>query len=165
MFERFSCYCQWVYFAAVYSKQQSSQVRKNFWTSFGQYMRPLPGADGEPVNWLNYKTGIKHLYFRMDADKHGARIAVEMRHPDLAEQEQVFKKFVGLKSIFYEVTGSEWKWELHSIDEDGKPVSRIVSGLDNINVFNSADWPSIISFLKPRILALDQFWQLAKEHF
>ncbi|MGZ8552516.1 MAG: DUF4268 domain-containing protein, partial [Chitinophagaceae bacterium] len=64
----------------MYSKQEASLLRKRFWTQFGQYMRPLPGADGETVNWLNYKTGIKDLYFRMDADSKQATIAIELRH-------------------------------------------------------------------------------------
>ncbi|MCW3116154.1 MAG: hypothetical protein JWM28_236, partial [Chitinophagaceae bacterium] len=68
----------------MYSKQDASAVRKNFWTRFGQYMNPLPGADGQPVNWLNYKTGIKYLYFRMDAGHKQAAIAIEIRHPDAA---------------------------------------------------------------------------------
>ena len=42
----------------MYSRQEASQLRKNFWTSFGQYMRPLPNADGERVNWLNYKAAV-----------------------------------------------------------------------------------------------------------
>jgi hypothetical protein len=28
---------------------------------------------------------------------------------------------------------------------------------------NEADWPVIISFLKPRIIGLDEFWGIAKE--
>jgi len=27
------------------------------------------------------------------------------------------------------------------------------------------DWPAMISFLKPRVIALDQFWNLVKEEF
>jgi hypothetical protein len=31
-----------------------------------------------------------------------------------------------------------------------------------VNIFHEADWPAIISFLKPRIMALDEFWEIAK---
>ncbi|HRO71093.1 MAG TPA: DUF4268 domain-containing protein [Chitinophagaceae bacterium] len=140
-------------------------MRRNFWTSFGQYMRPLPGADGMAVNWLNYKTGIRQLYFRMDADKKQASVAIEMRHSDMDEQDEMFKKFETLKKMFLEIAGTDWDWELHSIDEDSKPVSRIITRLQGVNIFNEADWPAIISFLKPRMIALDQFWHLAKDHF
>jgi hypothetical protein len=149
----------------MYSRQEASQLRKKFWTQFGQYMRPLPGVGGEPVNWLNYKTGIKHLYFRMDADNKQATIGIELRNADPVQQQYYFEKFRALETLFQQAIGESWEWELHSIDEDGKPVSRISTGLKGVNVFDTADWPAIISFLKPRILALDHFWSLVKETF
>lgn len=147
----------------MYSKQEASQLRKNFWTSFGQYMKPLRNADGETVNWLNYKTGIKHLYFRMDADIRQASIAIELRHPDTELQQLYFEKFAQLKNILHQTVGEECDWKLHMTDEDGKTISRIGTVLNGVNVFNSADWPLIISFLKPRIMALDSFWIMIKE--
>jgi hypothetical protein len=149
----------------MYSKQEASQLRKKFWTQFGLYMRPLPGADGEPVNWLNYKTGIKNIYFRMDADNKQATIAIELRHTDLLQQQYYFEKFRELEKLFQQTIGENWQWELHTIDEDGKQVSRIGKILKNVNVFDKADWPAIISFLKPRMLAMDSFWNLVKETF
>lgn len=154
----------------MYSKQEASQLRKKFWTQFGQYMRPLPGAEGEPVNpiaigWLNYKTGVKDLYFRMDADNKQATIAIELRHTDPLEQQYYFEKFKELQKLFQQTVGEDWQWELHAIDEDGKPVSRIGTLVKNVNVFDKADWPVIISFLKSRMLALDNFWTMVKEGF
>jgi hypothetical protein len=149
----------------MYSKQEASQLRKNFWTSFGQYMKPLRNADGETVNWLNYKTGIKHLYFRMDANNKEATIAIEMQHPDPELQQLYFEKFHQLQSFFDETVGEKWNWELHIIDEDGKTVSRIGTVLKGVNIFNSVDWPLIISFLKPRMIALDSFWAMVKDGF
>ena len=49
----------------MYSKAEATQLRQAFWTAFGQYMAPVPSAEGETTNWINYKTGFKHLYFRM----------------------------------------------------------------------------------------------------
>lgn len=149
----------------MYSKQEAAQLRKKFWTQFGQYMRPLPGADGERINWLNYKTGIKHLYFRMDADTRQATIAIELRHPDSGERLHYYEKFAAMKKMFGEIAGEKWKWELLTTDEGNKRVSRIATTLPGVNIFNTADWPAIISFFKPRILALDKFWTSVKEGF
>ena len=30
----------------MFSKQEASQLRKEFWTAFGQYMKPVLSADG-----------------------------------------------------------------------------------------------------------------------
>ncbi len=149
----------------MYSKREASQLRTKFWTQFGQYMRPLPGASDERVNWLNYKTGIRHIYFRMDADNNKASIAIELRHPDPSLQQEYYERFTALKTMLEQTTGETWEWELLATDEDNQTVSRISKTLKGVNVFNEADWPAIISFLKPRILALDAFWDLVKDGF
>ena len=50
-------------------------------------------------------------------------------------------------------------------DEDGMVISRIGTTKTGVSVFNNDDWPAIISFLKPRLIALDSFWSLAKNSF
>lgn len=65
----------------MYSKQEASKLKQQFWTSFGLYMQPVPSANGEKVNWINYKTGIRHVSFRMNAGDH-ADISIELSHPD-----------------------------------------------------------------------------------
>jgi hypothetical protein len=147
----------------MYSRQQASQIRKTFWTRFGQYMRPLPGASGETINWLNYKTGIRHIYFRMDVTNEEAAVSIELKHPDLTNQDFYFEKFQQARNILEDIVGEKWQWLPHQNDEDGATVSRITTKLPGVNIFNEADWPAIISFLKPRIMALDEFWEIVKD--
>jgi hypothetical protein len=149
----------------MYTKQQASLIRKKFWTSFGQYMRPLPGAGGESVNWLNYKTGIRHLYFRMDADNKQASVSIELKHPDTLLRQHYFQQLQQVKKILEQSTGEQWLWDAEQTDEDGNSISRIGIGLKNVNIFQESDWPAIISFLKPRIMALDEFWEQVKDGF
>ena len=92
----------------MFSKQDASQLHRNFWTSFGQYMRPVRGAGEQTVNWLNYKTGIRHLYFRMDANNKQAGISIEFRHPDPIARQQYFEQFLQLQQLFHEEMGEEW---------------------------------------------------------
>ena len=51
----------------MYTKHEISKTRQEFWTTFGQYIKPVPNADGTKTNWKNYKTGVKHMYFRIIA--------------------------------------------------------------------------------------------------
>src|SRR5688500_12004546 len=128
----------------MYSKQQASQIRQEFWTAFGKYMQPILSSEGEKVNWVNYKTGAKNIYFRMDAAK-GASIAVEITHPDADQQKEYLDKFIQLKTIFNEIVGEDWNWETGVQDENGRSISRIYTELSNVNIFNKADWPALIS--------------------
>jgi hypothetical protein len=88
----------------MYSKEQSSKLKTQFWTSFGQYMKPVPGATGLPVNWINYKTGIKHVHFKMDADNKTATIGIEISHPKEEERSHYYNQFLSLKNLLTSTT-------------------------------------------------------------
>ena len=149
----------------MYSKDEASQLKQEFWTAFGQYMSPVLSAEGLRANWVNYKTGLKHVYFRMNADKRNASIAIEMAHPDAGIQELFFEQFKEYKNILHDTLGETWDWDLHATDESGKTISRIYTQLNGVNIFNKNDWPALISFFKPRMIALDEFWSDVKYGF
>lgn len=149
----------------MYTREQASQIRQAFWTAYGMYMAPVPSAEGAKANWVNYKTGLKHVAFRMQADNKIASIAIELSHPDPEIQELFYEQFLELKDYLHSCLGEEWEWELHSTDEYGKVISRIYKALAPVNIFKQDDWPDLISFFKPRIIALDEFWSDAKYSF
>jgi hypothetical protein len=149
----------------MYSKDQASQIRQQFWTTFGQYIAPHPSADGLKINWINYKTGIKHIYFRMQAENRSASISIEIAHPDAGIQELYYEQFKELKTVLTNTLQEEWDWQLHTVDEYGKTISCIGKQLDDVSIFKRDDWPALISFFKPRIIALDEFWGTAKYSF
>ncbi|WP_374163911.1 DUF4268 domain-containing protein [Arcticibacter sp. MXS-1] len=149
----------------MYTKEQASQIRHAFWTTFGQYMAPIRSAEGTKVNWINYKTGVKHVYFRMQAEKRKAWIAIEIAHPDPGIQELFFEQFLEFRNILHEYLTEEWEWLLHTTDDYGKQVSRIYKEMNGVNVFDEKHWPELISFFKPRMLSLDMFWSDVKYSF
>ena len=149
----------------MYSKNEASQLKQTFWTTFGQYISPHLSAEGLRVNWVNYKTGIKYIHFKMAADKKAASIAIEIAHPDSGMQELFFEQFLELKNVLHSALGEDWEWQLHHIDESGKITSRIIRYLYDVSIFNKNDWPALIAFFKPRIIALDEFWSDAKYAF
>ena len=149
----------------MFSKAEATQLRQEFWTTFGRYLRPQLSADGEKVNWINYKTGVKYVYFRMEAENRLARISIEIAHYDLGIQELFYEQFLELKNILTQNLGEEWEWQLHHFDMEGKTISRVYTELKGASIFNREDWPALISFFKPRIIALDEFWSMAKYSF
>jgi hypothetical protein len=122
-------------------------------------------ADGMKINWINYKTGIRHLSFKMDADNDTGCIMIEMAHPDTGIQELMFEQFAALRPVLEGILAEEWDWQLHTKDDNGKTVSRIITCMQGVHIFNQGDWPELISFFKPRLLALDEFWSVAQYHF
>lgn len=149
----------------MYSKQQASQLRQEFWTIFGQYMSPVLSAEGEKINWVNYKTGEKHVHFKMDAANRSATIGIEMSHPDTGIQQLHFEQFRQLEKLLYASLGEKWIWQLHHTTETGKVISRIYTELPGTSIMNKSHWPDLVSFFKPRIIALDDFWSNARYAF
>ncbi|HXO74723.1 MAG TPA: DUF4268 domain-containing protein [Puia sp.] len=150
----------------MYTKQEISKQKQAFWTAFGRYMKPVLSADGEEISWLNYKTGNKHINFKMDVDSRQVQIAIVLHHDDSDMQQLYYDRFVQLKDIFYETVGEDdWTWMSVAMDEYGRHISVIQKRLTGVNMFKNEDWPAIISFLKPRIIALDAFWSMARYQF
>ncbi|MEJ2879819.1 DUF4268 domain-containing protein [Pedobacter sp. GR22-6] len=149
----------------MYSKDQASQLKQAFWTTFGQYIAPQLSAEGLRVNWINYKTGLKNLFFKMQADGKSAYIAIELTHADPGMQELLYEQFREFRRLLENQLEEEWDWQLHTQDEYGKTITRIGITLQHVSIFKQEDWPALISFFKPRIIALDEFWTDVKDAF
>ncbi len=147
----------------MYSKQEASAIKRKFWTTFGLYMKPVPSAWHEKVNWLNYKTGIKDVHFRMDADASLARISIELTQRDSMIRQIFFDHFSAMKGMLHTVLEEDWAWIPDANDEWGKPLSLIQTEISGVNILDEKCWPTLIGFFKPRIIALDSFWGDVKD--
>jgi hypothetical protein len=80
-------------------------------------------------------------------------------------QQLYFEQFEQLRAVLHGIVEENWQWQLHTQDENAKTISRIYTELDGVNIMNRSDWPTLISFFKPRLIALDQFWSDVKHLF
>ena len=149
----------------MYSRQDAAQLRQSFWTSFGLYMAPVPSAEGLKINWVNYKTGVKDLYFKMQAESGIARIAIVLAHSNEQRRQEFFLQLLQVKNLLRDALQEDWQWELRVQDENNKTVSHIHTSLKGVNIYRKEDWSAMISFFKPRMIALDTFWTEVKEGF
>lgn len=149
----------------MYSREEAQQIRTKFWTSFGQYMKLHKSSEGQTKNWLNYKTGIKDLYFKTDVDNKSAEISIEITHKDLAMQELMFEQFEEFQLLFNSYFEKEWIWTKQDYDPQGKIISSIKIKMGGVSIFRESDWINIINFLKTNLIKLDEFWNDVKESF
>jgi hypothetical protein len=149
----------------MYSKAAISQTKHSFWIAFGRYMAPQLSSEGLKVNWINYKTGFKNLYFKMEVGTKEASIAIVITHPEISVQEKFYEYFLELENIFHLTLEEQWKWQPLVQDEFDRTISRISISIEQVNVMDQIHWPTIISFLKPRIILLDEFWNDVKDRF
>jgi len=153
------------YICPMFTREESSRIREEFWTAYGKYMSPIPSAEGLKINWINYQTGIKDVYFRMNATQKSGIIAISLEHHDASIRELYFEQFLELKTMLHTTLEEEWMWQQHVHVGDNKIISRIYKELTDVSIFNKDQWPDLISFFKPRMIALDAFWENAKYSF
>ncbi|HSB92032.1 MAG TPA: DUF4268 domain-containing protein [Flavitalea sp.] len=149
----------------MYSRQEASHVRKEFWTALGQYLKPVLSAEGTRINWINYRTGVRHFHFRLDAIDARAFISLELDHPDTELQGLYFEQLKSMEGIFQVIMDEKWDWQQLQTSVHGKLVSRVVREIDGAKVLNRNHWPVLISFFKERIIKLDRFWTEVKDQF
>ncbi len=142
----------------MYNQKEAAAVRQKFWTNFGKYMSPVPDALAQKINWINYKTGVKGIYFKMNADNNQAVVLVEIPAGNDKWQEY-YSVFLSLKKQFEKVAGKNWTWTNNRTNADGKMAAVIWIELNEVNIFRETDWPEIITFLKRNVVALDTFWK------
>jgi hypothetical protein len=149
----------------MFKREEASRIRQEFWTALGRYMSPVPSADGMKINWINYRTSIKDVHFRMDVNQKSAMIYIAMEHGDTDLRELYFQKFKEFKTLLHAELEEEWEWQLNAHAKEDKTISRIYKEICDVSVFNKDHWPELISFFKPRMIALDRFWENAKYSF
>jgi hypothetical protein len=109
-------------------------------------MKPIPSAWQEKVNWLNYKTGVKDVFFRLHADHKLARTSIEITHKDPMIRKIYFDHFLAMKTMLHHALKEEWMWIEDTEDELGKPLAAIYMEVTGANVMDEKSWPSIIAF-------------------
>ncbi len=119
----------------MFTREQTSLIKQEFWTTFGKYMSPIPSAEGVKINWVNYHTRLKDVHFRMDAGPKSATIYISIQHTDPEIQELYFEQFLELKDLLHATLQEEWEWQLRIPVEGGKAITRIYKEISNVSVF------------------------------
>ena len=146
----------------MFSKSEASRIRSAFWTNFGRYIAPVPSANGYNINWINYRTGVKHIRFTMDFTSRNAEVWVEFTFTDTNKRAQVFDAFASL----WKTTNNDEEWIfINDTVKDEKQMAAVRSSIENVNIFQQDTWPDAIAFLKKQMLMLDEFWVENKEMF
>ena len=148
----------------MYSPHYESAMREKFWSSFGRYVSPVTSASGEKINWVNYKTGIKNIQFKMTAGKSEAVINIEITG-EAQKINKLFILFLSFKLGFEKGFERKWKWIPEKVQVDGKVIACIFCSLEEASIFNKEDWPTLITFFKTSMITLDEFWVTHKEIF
>lgn len=149
----------------MFDKEEGKAFRKKFWTGFGRFMGKHSSVRGRKQKWLNYRTGVKHLYFRMDADKRSARISIDIQHPDPGIRELFYEQWCEYQALLKNLTGLEWTWLPSYHHPPDQEIARIYVEKEGVNLYKEEDWPTIWAWFEPIMLGLDELWGDAVDIF
>jgi len=142
----------------MYSKEYKSEMKKLFYTSFGKYMSKNKSINDTKIKWLNYKTNIKDLYFKIDCNENYTKILIDIQHNDDEIRKLFFAQFLELEKLFIKTMGEKWIWESEYLNFYGQKSSQISKTLKKVNIYDKKTWVSSFKFLEKRFIKIDAFW-------
>jgi len=148
----------------MFTKEEKRKFKTDFWTSFGVYMRKHNAKLGK-VRWVNYRTHIKDMYFRLDIDTKKASVSIDFQHKDDSIRNLFYEQLIELKTVLHNSIGDDWVWEEFCFNEFGQPVSKVQIVLENVSIYNKEDWQNVFYFYEKRLLGLHGFWVDFKDIF
>lgn len=101
----------------------------------------------------------------MDANNQRASVTVLINHPDPQIRAKYYDLLLELKSLFSQMVEGVWLWQEFALDENQTAISKIETSISGVSIFDRNSWPTIISFLKEKIMGLDSFWNDVKDAF
>lgn len=134
----------------MFSKEESAQLRKAFWTSFGKSF---------PRKWLLYNTKIKGFSFKFVADRKKAMVCLDLEHPDAVANELLYDQLVALKSIITtEYLPNAIFDEAYTL-ENGKVIHRIyVAHTQKFSIYNKNSWRDCYEFFMETMPSFELFF-------
>lgn len=122
----------------MFSREESAQLRKEFWTSFGKSF---------PRKWLLYNTKIKGFSFKFVADRKKAMVCLDLEHPDEIANELLYDQLLALKNLLETDYLPEVIFDDSYELENGKLIRRIyVSHNQKFSIYNKNSWRDCYEF-------------------
>lgn len=134
----------------MFSKEESRQMREEFWTSFGKSF---------PRKWILYDTKIKGFSFKFHFDTKSAMVALDLED-DLENRITYWEKLQSLKSILINDYLPEVVFEEEYFLENGKEISRIYLPLEQkTSIHNKNTWQEVMVFFNENMHQFEAFFE------
>jgi len=148
----------------MYTKEEKKNINTEFWNSFGVYMKKYNSKYGR-VRWVNYRTNIKDVYFRLNFTRTNALFSIDIQHHDDGIRELFYEQILELKAVLRANVGEELIWEEVKLNQFNPPVSCIYEELPNVSIYNKDNWQSVFQFFEKRMVGTHEFWLEFQEIF
>lgn len=133
----------------MFSKEESAQLRKEFWTSFGKSF---------PKKWLLYNTKIKGVAFKFQANRKKASVCFDLEHPNEFINELLYNQLLSLKNLL-ETELPEVIFDDSFRLENRKIIKRIyIPFTKNFSIHNKNTWRDCYEFFNTKMTTFEIFY-------
>lgn len=137
----------------MFSKEESRQLRHEFWTAFGKSF---------PRKWILYNTKIKGLSFKFYFNTKKALVALDLEG-DLENRINYWEKLLTLRSIIEDYL-PDIIFEDEYYLENKKEISRIYVPLkQNVSIYNKNSWKDTMEFFNETMNLFEAFFEEYKD--
>ena len=134
----------------MFSKEDSTKLRKEFWTSFGKSF---------PRKWLLYNTKIKGLSFKFQADRKKASVCLDFDHPDEIANELLYDQLISLNKVLISEYLPEVIYDSQFELESHKIIRRIYVPFNKkFSIHNKDTWLECYEFFVEKMTMLELFF-------
>ncbi|MFA5297404.1 MAG: DUF4268 domain-containing protein [Lutibacter sp.] len=135
----------------MFSKDESAQLRREFWTSFGKSF---------PRKWILYNTQIKDFGFKFVADQKVALVCLDIESFDKNKNQLLFDQILELKDILMEDYLPDVIFDEIYLLDNGKIIHRIyVKFKGEFNIHDKNTWQNVFIFFKEAMHQFELFYE------
>ncbi|MFT5779678.1 MAG: hypothetical protein ACI837_002637 [Crocinitomicaceae bacterium] len=145
------------------SREAKKDRNTQFWNAFQKEMRNVKSSNGKGIHWINYPTGVKDVYVRLETDGKATRFCFDLQPKDDGIRSILWEQMTELRKVMEDAMGPAASWIEFDRVIAGRNVSRILWEKMNLNFYDDEDIPMIKQFMKEKLRAFDLFYQEYKE--
>lgn len=135
----------------MFSKSESAQLRKEFWTSFGKSF---------PRKWVLYNTQIKDFSFKFVADQKQALVCLDIESFDPVKNQLLFEQLLDLKNVLIEEYLPDAIFDANYTLENGKSIHRVyVKHQQKFTIHNKNTWQQAYEFFNITMPQFELFYE------
>ena len=142
----------------MYSKEESKQMRMDFWEGFRKYSAPKRRAAGKNRFWMLEKTGIKAINMKFELLRDEALVGVAVFHRDKYKEGLYYEKYESLRGILGEAFGDKLIWHPDYISEEGRTYSFIYLKQENTGIYKPETWQDVYSFFYENMMIFEDIF-------
>ncbi len=127
-------------------------------------MKKHAGEYGEKIRWVNYRTGVNSIRFKIEAQKNTSSVSIDIVNNDEWVREVFFEQFEEFKTL---LTNSmdDLEWVKSYRVDSGVYIGRIYTELNGPSINNESEWGEIYQFFEKNLVALHEFWEISQDVF